>query len=73
MYADQRRMKNVGNDRQKRIDARKAEIEERQNPNSRKIDVCIDLINYCIRKKPTDQPQKLANQEKKEDYMTAGR
>jgi len=51
------------------VEARKAEIDARINPNEKKIDVCIDLINYCIRRKP-----KATKEETKQpDYMNAGR
>jgi hypothetical protein len=38
-------------DRQKRIDAKRSEIENRSNPNSKKIETCELLVEYCMKLK----------------------
>jgi len=38
-------------DRQKRINAKRTEIENRPNPNSKKIETCDLLVEYCLKLK----------------------
>ena len=51
LYAQKKRHSSQADERQRRIDARKAEIEGRGNPNVKKIATCNELINYCQRLK----------------------
>ena len=45
--AQQKKLIEQHDDRQKRIEQKKLDIESRPNPHQKEIETCEDLIKYC--------------------------